>query len=825
MSDGGEFRPLAWAGEKVDFADALRDRGIIYARKTILDRALPDVRDGLKPVQRRILFAMFEMGLKPNRKPKKSAKIVGDVMGSYHPHGDSSIYEAMARMAQDFQLNVPLVRGYGEWGSPDDSAAAMRYTEASLSLAGWEAVRHVDPALVRYQENFDGQEQEPTVLPMPFPNILVNGNSGMAYGMTSSYPPHNLAEVMDAALLVADDENVSLKKVMRKLPGPDFPGGGVVTNPDDMHEIYATGRGTVWQQAKFHIENASSSQPKIVVTELPYQVGYGALVESIIKVMEKEAGFEDIADDGVEDYSSDAGGMRIEITCRRGGDVGGLLRDLLKLKTFRRPIGCMFNAIVEHGGIVRPQRLTLLQILREFVTFRRQLRTRRLEMERDEHLLQVHRLDGIIAALDVIDEVIRIIRTSKDTPAAKATLMRKIKYKPHGKGRATLIDEQQAQWILDLRLARLTQLNQAELVAERTERLERLEVIERILATPAELNELVKDEMKAVRDEFGAARQTHMTAIDTAASLEEITAASQKPAEAVTAWISSSGRVLAQPHKGRRASSSAPIKASADSPIACVLEASSDSDLIVITDQGTALLASLIDTEPARSGAGDEIVRTQGERVVGAWVDDANDPAQAYVVMVTEQGKLKRIPREAIASVDRDGVPAYRVDDGDHIVAVVPHGDGQELMIATAAGQLLRTPLDKLRPTKGGAAGGRDAIKLRAGDRVVGALLAAAGALVSVHERGHAKQVAMSEYPAKGIATGGVASAMIDKPKNQPAGEVVAVFASNGKAGSLRVATAGGKLVEMGLEAPVARAVISRPALMLSRGDRPLGPA
>jgi DNA gyrase subunit A len=822
MDDNGhdELQMLEWSGERIDFAEALRDRGIIYARKTITDRALPDVRDGLKPVQRRIVYAMFEMNLHPNAKPKKSSKIVGDTMGAYHPHGDTSIYGAMARLAQSFQMTLPLVRGYGQWGNPDANPAAPRYTEATLSHAGWSVAQDLNSQIVRFVPTYDEENEEPSVLPLPFPNLIVNGTSGMAYGMACEYPPHNLSEAIDAALLVADDENVSLKKLMRKLPGPDFPGGGIIVNPENLPDIYETGNGTIKLQAKFYVDNPGSSHPKIVITELPYQSGFKKLVAQIKAANAKSGAFEDLAFDGLDNFSDDANGMHIEIKCKRGGDVNQLLQDLMKLSTFQRTISFNFNAIVEHEGIIRPQHLNLVGLLREFVQFRREVVTKRLELERAKLLKRIHELNGVIAALDVIDEVIRIIRGSKNTEAAKTALMKAVKYRPEGERKARYIDELQAQYILALRLARLTQLDQFELREERDQKRARVAEIDVILASAELLNELIKSELKELRDQFAAPRRTLLQSIDTTASLEEIAAASQRPAEEVTAFVTRSGKVLLQPVKGRRQSQSAPIKVASGDEIVAALDTLSDADLIAITEQGDAHLVMLSDSEPVSRGSGDDLIRIRAsDRVAGIYQETEGVD---YLVMVTRLGKLKRIHRETLSQVNPDGVPAYRVDDGDEIVAVVPHGEGADLMIATAQGQLLRTPLDKLRPTKGGAAGGRDAIKLREGDHVIGALAAVAGSdILTVHEAGHGKRVAEREYPVKGIATGGVASASPDKPTRHPAGPVAYVAAvSSAKKLTVRAVTAKGKIVEFAVDEAVARAVVSRPLAGVEGSDR-----
>lgn len=818
--DAPEMRQLEWDGERIDFGEALRDRGIIYARKTITDRALPDVRDGLKPVHRRIIFAMFEMGLKPTAKPKKSSKIVGDTMGAYHPHGDTSIYGAMGLLAQDFKLTQPLIRGYGEWGSPDSNPAAPRYTEATLSAAGWTMATDLNEQIVRYVPTYDEENREPTVLPMPFPNLLVNGTSGMAYGMACDYPTHNMAEAIDAALLVADDENVSLKKILKKMPGPDFPGGGIVVNPENLPGIYEKGQGTVKLQAKFHVEGASSSQPKIVITELPYQSGYKKLVKEIKEANAKTKVFEELLPDSeaLNNYSSDETGMHIEIACRRGADVNQLLQELLKLSTFQRTIKFNFNAIVEREGVIRPQHLSLMQILQEFVQFRRVVITRRLELERRDHLKRIHELDGVIAALDMIDEVIRIIRSSKNTDIAREKLMKAVKYKLDGARKSQFIDEDQARYILNIRLAKLTQLDQFELRAERDQRRARVVEINAILDDPVQLNTMIKSELAAMRDQFGRPRSTLLQTIDTSASLDEIAAASQRPAEDVTVFVTRAGSVLVQPHRGRRQSVNAPIKMTGSDQLVAVIDTMSDADLIAVTSSGDAHLLLISDAElQTTKGSGDALVNLRGEKIAGVYQEQ---PDQDFLVMVTRDGKLKRIHRETLAQVSPEGVPAYRVDDDDEIVAVLQHAAGSELMIATAQGQLLRTALDKLRPTKGGAAGGRDAIKLREGDTVIGAQIARGHGLLTVHATGMGKRVKLDEYPVKGVATGGVQSASCDKPTRQPAGLVTGVHILPAK-GELQIITSRGAYHTLKLSAldPVARAVVSRPLIELAEGE------
>lgn len=812
-----------WSGETISFEDALFERAHKYAAKTIIDRALPDVRDGLLPVVRRFLFAMHELGLgRANVKPKKSAKIVGDTMGAYHPHGDKSIYDSLVRFAQDWQMSLPLVKGQGNFGSIDnDPAAAMRYTEAKLSEAGRTIVQDLNEHIIAYAPNYDGSTVEPTVLPMAFPNLLVNGMSvGIAYILTCAFPPHNLAEAIDAALLVADDPNVSLKRVMRKMPAPDFPGGGIIINPENLESIYETGRGTIIQQAQFHIEQVTASQQAVIVTEMPYQIGSGILAQAITKAWQ-EGKITEMST--LPEDQTDKTGMRVAVKCKRGGSIETLTAQLLKLPQMRKTITFNFTAIVDGY----PKTLSLIELLRHFINFRHEVVTKRLERELVERHARLLKVLAYIAASDVIDKVIKTIRGAENTETARKELVKFLRYTPHGKKKSVPISEDQAQAILDLRLSRLTKLNQFELREEAKQLATRIDEINAILKSKTGVMDIVKDELRQTKKQFAAPRQTVIHeggAVQMVNGRREIAIVSAE-AEDVTVYVARSGNALVQPVKGRRAGSGIPLQLRGSDELAGVVNTSTDKPVMLVSDTGTAYRVQLADVPlSSRSSTGQSLIALpKGDSMAGIFVENERD---THLLMITQHGQLKRIKiDEVLGNAHAGGVPAYGVPAGDRIVSVLPHADGDEVLIATAQGQVLRLDTSKnMRPVKTGSAGGVAGMKLKDGDEVVSACVVdpAAESLLTVHETGMGKRVKLDDYPVKGRATGGVHSSATDKPAKNPAGNIV-MIACVPKKGDVQAITRRGSIVPLDYKRTpiVARAVIAKPAFDLGPGDAP----
>ena len=450
----GDVVQFRWDGEQVDYSDAMLDRGRAYGSYVITSRAIPDVRDGLKPVQRRIIVAMDDLGLRSDRKYSKSAKTVGTVIGNYHPHGDTAVYDAMVRMAQPWQSNLPLIDGQGNWGNLNNEApaAAQRYTESRLAAPASDFLSDLRPEVVDYEWNFDETAQMPSVLPVTFPNLLVNGSMGVAWAMACSIPPHNTAEVLSAALLVLDDPDVSTDRLLKVIPGPDLPGGGIVVNPDNLRAIYQTGRGTVLVQGR--IEQLPGQQT-LRITELPYQVSAKSIVEQAVQGA-KDGKITEIFTAELPKNLTDAAGVDVQVKCKRGGSIDKLTQELLQHTKLRDTLAFNLTVLVEGA----PQTLSLRAILQHFVNFRRQVVTRRLEHERDVLLKRLHLLLAERAAADVIDRVVQIVRTADDDDDSKRKLMAELRYVPHGQTAPVPIDDIQAQHIIDMALKKINALNQ-----------------------------------------------------------------------------------------------------------------------------------------------------------------------------------------------------------------------------------------------------------------------------------------------------------------------------------------------------------------------------
>jgi DNA gyrase/topoisomerase IV subunit A len=494
--DGGpSMARLEWEGDRVDASDALLERALAYGMYVNLGRALPDVRDGLKPVQRRIIHAMDELGARAGRPFQKSALTVGHVIGNYHPHGDSAVYDAMVRMAQDFVLNVPLIEGQGNWGSVgpkeySDPPAAYRYTEARLSAGATAWLDDLRPEVIDdYRPNFTEKKQEPWVLPVTFPNLLVNGSRGIGWSMACDIPPHNLAEACAAAILLAENPDVSLKRLLAKLPGPDFPTGGIVVDPEGLTQAYERGQGTFRLQARFHIEQLAGGVQAVVVTELPYGVSPDQIVAEVVKAARAEK-IRDVTE--MPRNLTDRSGMRVQIRCKRGGSIDRLIADLMRTTSLRITVGINMTVLVDGA----PRQIGLREALDRFVDFRFTVVTKRLEYERAELLRDLHRLVALLAALDAIDAVVKIVRSSEDDDDARAKLIAKLKVVPHGARKPVPIDDEQAQWILDMPIKRLARLNRLKVEEERKAKGRRVDEIGRLLDSHEALRDIVVGELR-----------------------------------------------------------------------------------------------------------------------------------------------------------------------------------------------------------------------------------------------------------------------------------------------------------------------------------------
>lgn len=810
---------LEWDGERSDAADLVRERALLYAQHVNSERAVPDVRDGLKVVHRRVLFSMHEQRAYVDRKPKKCARLVGDVIGKYHPHGDAPVYEALVRMAQPFVAPHPLIIGQGNFGSPDDPPAAMRYTEAKLSAIATDMVDDLRPEIVPFSTNYSEDAIEPNVMPVTFPSLIVNGTSGIGVGLACDIPPHNLAEAIDAAILVANDPDATLKQVMKKLPGPDYPTGGIITNPEDLEEAYRTGQGRVKLQAKYHIENMPGGQQAVVVTELPYQVGPEQILRQIIDKA-KEEKITEITEKPSNNTSKE--GLRLVIKCKRGGNIQTLVAQLLAHTHLAvvRPLN--FTVVYPAAeGTLAPRTVGMLDLLRAFVDFRRQVVTKRLEYERDQLLKALHRLTALRAAVDVIDRVIKIIRSSKDDEDSRRQLKKVVKVVPFGMKKAVPIDDQQAQFIIDMRLKRLNQLNRFQLDEEIEQKTERVMEIKRILQDPQAITDIVTDELREVKRKYAQPRKTLLSG-ELASSVPEDGSAPLQAGERqeVVVFASAQGQAVAAVPKNKWRS--APISLSAQDRLRFVLPTDTHAQLHAFSSGGTCFRVRVADlgVESKKAKGKALCALGRGEELAGLLPAEAEEE---FLCFVTARGEVKRLRAEELARSHAGGIACMKVKDDDRIVAVLAHGKGRELLAHTRLGKALRTPLDAINP-KGRAAGGMALMRLADGDEIIAACLVEPDdqrELLVVHEHGHAKRMALAEYPTKGRGGGGVASADPSKPAKDPAGAVAFCVPLDGKVKQLRVFTARGQVLDEPLKRveQAKRPTVSKPWLMLDESD------
>lgn len=812
---------IDWDGAQMDGARALRLAGARYGKYSNEDRALPDIRDGFKPVHRRVLYSMIEDNLLFNRRFSKSVAAVGTCMKHYHPHGDSSIYEALVRLAQPFSMNSPLIEGQGNFGTRgpkdfSDPPAAMRYTEARLSELGSTLKEDLHKEIIAFVPNFSESTSEPTVLPVPFPNILVNGVTGIGWGMGVDIPPHNMGEAIDAAVLVAEKPDATLAQIMKRLPGPDFPTDGVIIAPEGgFGSIYETGKGTFRLEGKFHIENVKGGQA-LVITELPYgasarqikgQVKAGAIAGKITEVTENALD------------RSNRKGIRVEVRLKRGGSMPKLVAQLRKYTALSVPIKCNFTVLIDG----KPHIVGLKEILEAFVQFRRDVVVGRLEREKAGLLKELHRLTALRGALDVIDQVIKIIRTTKgDDDAVKAELKKIVKVLPYGSKKKVPIDDEQAEYIMAMQLRRLSGLNQFKLDEDIRVRTERVIEIDRLLSTPAEITAIVTAELKAAKKKFAVARRSHLADADAVADASEDGGSMGGPAlpkTDVTVYVGAKGGAVAVETAAKR--KDAPITLTGDDRLVSVLATDTDADLHVFTEQGQVyrIRAAELGIDSRKSKGKPVCALDRGDRVVALL--PALDEARPFLTLVTAGGEIKRFDQLILARSHAGGMVCMDVPAGDRLVAVVAHADSDELILHSALGRALRTPMKPLRAVKSPSAGGVAGMKLAAGDEVVSAFIAGGDAVLVMHEHGHAKLVALAEYPAKGRGGGGVESVKTDKPTKEPAGKVVMAAAVK-TSGEVTIASAKGQVMNVSTsDAPAGArgAVISRHWLEFGPGD------
>ena len=706
---------------------------IDYAMSVIVGRALPDVRDGLKPVHRRILYAMYEDGLTSDKPFKKSATCVGDVLGRYHPHGDASVYDAMVRMGQDFSLRYMLVDGKGNFGSVDgDPPAAYRYTEARMSKIANEMLRDIDKDTVDWDPNFDESRKEPRVLPSRFPNLLVNGSNGIAVGMATSIPPHNLNETIDACVCLLDDPEASVSDLMQFIKGPDFPTYGMIVGRSGIRQAYETGRGKVTVRAKTEFEEyGKESRTRIIVSELPYQVNKSMLVRSIAdQVKDKRLeGISDLRDE------SDRNGMRIVIELKRDANPQVVLNKLYRQTQLQTTFSIIMLALVNNQ--TQPKVLTLKEMLSEYLAFQEEVLLRRTKFDLKKALERAHLLEGLLIAQDNIDEVIRIIRESYDD--AKERLMARFG-----------LDDIQAQAILDMRLKALQGLDREKLQAEYDELEERIAYYRELLADESKLRGVLKDELIAIRDKFGDERRTDIIDAEDAINDEDVI--EQKNCcftLSNTGYIKrlASDTYRAQ-NRGGKGITGTSLKE--EDWVKTMVVASSHDLLLFFTNFGRVISRKgYTIPEASRTAKGTPAINVlplQPQEKISAMVVTDGFPENEYLVMVTRLGQVKRLKLSALDTNRTTGIRALTLDEGDELVSVFHTGGSDWIILGTAKGMAICFTEADVRPT-GRDAGGVRAITLDEGDRVVGAELYRPDAeLLTVTELGFGKRTPLGEY-------------------------------------------------------------------------------
>ncbi len=715
-----------------NLVDEMEKSYIEYAMSVIVGRALPDVRDGLKPVHRRILYTMYESGLTHDKKHKKSVTSVGDVLGRYHPHGDSSVYDAMVRLAQDFSMRYTLVDGQGNFGDIDGNpAAAYRYTEARLDKLSDEMLRDIEKDTVNWDPNFDETRREPRVLPSRFPNLLVNGSNGIAVGMATNIPPHNLTEVINACVAVIDDPEVTAVDLMEHISGPDFPTGGIIMGRSGIRAAYATGRGKVVVRSRTNFENFAGDRTRIIVDQLPYQVNKSLLLKSIAEQVKDKRldGISDLRDE------SDRNGMRIVIELKRDANPQVVLNNLFKQTALQSSFGIIMLALVDDQK--QPRILSLRQILDEYLTFQMEVLTRRTAFDLRKARERAHLLEGLLIAQDNIDEVIRIIRAAYDD--AREQLCARFG-----------LDEVQAQAILDMRLKALQGLDREKLQGEYDELQERIAYYEDLLANPDKLKAVLREELIAIRDKFGDERKTEIQEIEDELDIEDLI-----EEETCAFTISNEGYVKRMPvdtyrtqTRGGRGVNAQNLKE--EDYVKSLYVASTHDHLLFFTDKGRVHHRKGYQIpEASRTARGTAMVNIlpleQGESVTATVITREFDENE-FLMMVTQRGTVKRIPFVALSTRRKTGIRAITLDEGDQLINVIRTNGNDNIILATREGMAICFNENDVRPMGRDATGVRG-IMLTGEDYVIGAEKAEEGkTLLTVTENGFGKRTELVEY-------------------------------------------------------------------------------
>ncbi len=705
---------------------------ISYSMAVIINRALPDVRDGLKPVHRRILYDMNELGMTPDKPFRKSARIVGDVLGKFHPHGDSSVYDAMVRLAQDFNMRYMLVEGQGNFGSVDgDGAAAMRYTEARMAKITQHLIGEIDKDTVDFMPNFDETLMQPTVLPARFPNLLVNGATGIAVGMATNIPPHNLTEVINGAICLMENPNASLDDLMEHIKGPDFPTGGIILGRTGIREAYHTGRGRIIVRARTEIETLENGRDRIVISEIPYGVNKAKLVEKIAELVHEKQieGISDIRDE------SDRHGMRIVIDLKRDVQPQVVLNYLYKHTQLQDTFGVIMLALV-HG---EPKILSLHDMLYWYIEHQKDVVTRRTKYDLDKSLARAHILEGLLKAMDNIDEIVHIIRHSKDTPAAKQQLMDRFEF-----------SDKQAQAILDMRLARLTNLEADKLLAEYQELEKTIANLQAILADEKLLLSVIKDELGAIRDKFGDERRTEIGVLDGEIDVEDLI-----PVDDMVVTLTHFGYIKRLPRstyraQGRGGKGVVGQNLRDEDYAEQIRVVNTHVPIMFFTSRGRCYMMKCYEIpEAGRTARGTAIVNLlqlqSGEKVT-AMIPMPSETEGKYLTMATKGGLIKKTPLDEFANLRKSGLIAIILNEDDDLVDV-ELTDGQSvLLMATRGGKAIRFDENKVR-SMGRASRGVRSMRLLNGDRVISmCALREDEKVLSITENGYGKRTPPDEY-------------------------------------------------------------------------------
>ncbi|WP_455197095.1 DNA gyrase subunit A [Kaarinaea lacus] len=776
---------------QIDIEDEMKQSYLDYAMSVIVGRALPDVRDGMKPVHRRVLFAMSELGNDWNKPYKKSARIVGDVIGKYHPHGDTAVYDTIVRMAQPFSLRYMLVDGQGNFGSVDgDAAAAMRYTEVRMSRIAHELLADIDKETVNFVPNYDESEKEPAVFPARIPSLLINGSSGIAVGMATNIPPHNLSEVVDACVAFIDDENIDVRGLMQHIPGPDFPTAGIINGTQGIHQAYRTGRGRIYVRARTEIEEYANGKQRIVVTELPYQVNKARLIEKIAELVKdrKIEGVSELRDE------SDKDGMRVVIELRRGEVAEVMLNNLYQLTQMQSVFGINMVALVDG----QPRLLNLQQIISAFIDHRREVVTRRTVFELRKARERAHTLEGLAVALANIDPIIALIKAAANPAEAKQGLLDNVwepgvvvtmleragaeASRPDGLGaefglsdKGYRLSEAQAQAILDLRLHRLTGLEQEKIIDEYKELLETIRDLREILADTTRLMQVIRDELVDIKERYGDKRRTEINETHVDLSMEDLISE-----EDVVVTLSHEGYAKAQPlsdyraqRRGGRGKSATAMKD--EDFVDKLFIANTHDTILCFSSFGKVYWKKVFELPQAgRAARGKPIVNLlplDPEERITAVLPIREYLEGEYVFFATANGTVKKTPLKDFSRPRASGIIAIDLRDEDQLVGVDLTDGKRDIMLFSSAGKVIRFKENNVRPMGRNASGVRG-IKLGEGQKVISLIIAtedSVGCVLTGTANGYGKRTLLENYPSHGRGGQGVVSIQV----NERNGDVV----------------------------------------------------